>query len=141
MISGLSRSQIQVFVLQWFRLTPRSTLSLQLWTSMILNPMSTLSLCNFRWFQVYTNLKMSDGSGNWWDPLCPCKVTRKRIVMTTMAICCFVLTAWTVVITGQTKSSVPQNVSLVFIDDSKSVDNLNITLSSRVMSSNNAFTN
>ncbi len=38
----------------------------------------------------------------------------------------------TVVITGQAKGSAPQNVSLVFIDDSKSVDNLNITLSSKV---------
>jgi hypothetical protein len=36
------------------------------------------------------------------------------------------------VITGQTKGTAPQNVSLVFIDDSKSVDNLNITLSSKV---------
>jgi len=40
----------------------------------------------------------------------------------------------TVVITGQSKGVVPQNVSLVFIDDSKSVDNLNITLSSKVLS-------
>ena len=75
---------------------------------------------------------MSEGSGCC-DKICPCKVTRKRIVMTVMAICCFLLTAWTVVITGQAKGSAPQNVSLVFIDDSKSVDNLNITLSSKVL--------
>ena len=77
------------------------------------------------------HFRMSEGT-SCCEKNCNCKVTRKRIVMTIMAICCFVLTAWTVVITGQAKGSVPQNVSLVFIDDSKTVDNLNITLSSRV---------
>jgi hypothetical protein len=38
-----------------------------------------------------------------------------------------------VVITGQVKGSAPQNVSLVFVDDSKSVDNLNFTLSSKLI--------
>jgi len=86
------------------------------------------------YFITYSQyLSGNEFPGNWWDPFCPCRVTRKNIVMTILAICCFALTAWTVFITGQPPNVVPQNISLVFIDDSKSVDNLNITLSSRVI--------
>ena len=31
-----------------------------------------------------------DGDGNFWDPYCPCRVTRKNIVMTFLGIVRFV---------------------------------------------------
>ena len=43
---------------------------------------------------------MSD-DGNFWDPYCPCRVTRKNIVMTFLAICCFALVTWTIIVTGE----------------------------------------
>jgi len=45
---------------------------------------------------------MSD-DGNCWDPYCCCRVTRKNIVMTFMAIACFALVTWTIVVTGRVK--------------------------------------
>ncbi len=51
--------------------------------------------------------------------------------MTFLAICCFALVAWTVVVTGQyNPETAAKNVSFVFIDDSKTVLNLNFSLSS-----------
>jgi len=70
---------------------------------------------------------MSD-DGNFWDPYCCCRVTRKNIVMTVMAIACFALVTWTIIATGEFKPPIATNVSFVFIDDTKSIDNLNITL-------------
>ena len=72
---------------------------------------------------------MSD-DGNWWDPYCCCRVTKKNIVMTFLAICCFALVTWTIVVTGQVSILPSSNVSFVYIDDTKSIDNLNITLTS-----------
>jgi len=40
------------------------------------------------------------GDGNWWDPYCPCRVTRKNIVMTFLGFCCLGLVIWTVVTSG-----------------------------------------
>ncbi len=68
--------------------------------------------------------------GNWWDPYCPCRVTRKNVVMTFLGLCCLALVTWTVVSSGNTTPNPPLNVSIVFVDDSKSIDNLNFTLSS-----------
>ncbi len=72
---------------------------------------------------------MSD-NGNWWDPYCPCRVTRKNIVMTFLAMGCFALVTWTIVVTGRYDPAVAANVSYVFIDDTKDISNLNITLTS-----------
>lgn len=69
--------------------------------------------------------------GNFWDPYCPCKITRKNIVMTFLCICCFALTAWTLVVTGQTDVSASKNVSYILIDDTKAITQLNITLTSQ----------
>jgi hypothetical protein len=69
--------------------------------------------------------------GNWWDPYCPCRVTRKNIVMTCLAIGCFALVTWTIYATGQHDSDgVENNVTYVYVDDTKSLLNLNFTLSS-----------
>ena len=68
--------------------------------------------------------------GNWWDPYCCCRVTRKNIVMTFLAMCCFALVTWTIVETGRHDPTAALNVSYVFIDDTKSISNLNITLKS-----------
>jgi len=58
--------------------------------------------------------------GNWWDPYCPCRVTRKNIVMTVLAMCCFALVAWTIIVTGQHDPMQGKNVTYIFIDDTKS---------------------
>ena len=50
--------------------------------------------------------------------------------MTFLAICCFALVTWTIVVTGQVSILPSSNVSFVYIDDTKSIDNLNITLTS-----------
>ena len=73
---------------------------------------------------------MSD-DGNCWDPYCPCRVTRKNIVMTCLAIGCFALVSWTVVVTGQVDNAKSNQTNYVIeIDDSKSIESINITLSS-----------
>ena len=73
---------------------------------------------------------MSD-DGNCWDPYCPCRVTRKNIVMTCLAIGCFALVVWSVVVTGQVDNIKSNQTNYVIeIDDSKSIESINITLSS-----------
>ena len=57
--------------------------------------------------------------GNWWDPYCPCRVTKKNIVMTVLAICCFALVTWTIIVTGQHDPAQGKNVTYIFIDDTK----------------------
>ena len=76
---------------------------------------------------------MGDDYDNFWDPYCPCRVTRKNIVMTILAILSFALVAWTVIITGQDSGllkGAKSNVTYVYVDDSKGVGNINITMSS-----------
>ena len=72
---------------------------------------------------------MSD-NGNWWDPYCPCRVTRKNIVMTFLAACCFALVTWTIIVTGEDANTKVMNISYVFIDDTKRIENFNFTLNS-----------
>jgi len=72
-----------------------------------------------------------DGDGNFWDPYCPCRVTRKNIVMTFLGIVSLGLVVWTVIMTGQDQGllGTKSNVTYVFVDDSKIIDNVNITMS------------
>uniref|UniRef100_A0A0K2UZ45 Tetraspanin31Blike [Bombyx mori] n=1 Tax=Lepeophtheirus salmonis TaxID=72036 RepID=A0A0K2UZ45_LEPSM len=71
--------------------------------------------------------------GNWWDPFCPCLVTRKNIVMTTLAFCCIALVTWTVVVTAKDPANnnlIKSNVTFIVIEDSKTIANLNLTMKS-----------
>lgn len=73
---------------------------------------------------------MADG-GNFWDPYCPCKVTRKNIVMTVLTILSFALVAWTVVVTGKGPLGLEKgNQTYIIVDDSKALDSINITMAS-----------
>lgn len=68
--------------------------------------------------------------GNCWDPYCPCRVTRKNIVMTILVILSVALVAWTVVTTGLNgNAGKTSNITHVVIDDSKGIDKINITMS------------
>ena len=63
---------------------------------------------------------MSEGDGNFWDPYCPCRVTRKNIVMTILAILCFVLVFWTVIETSYELAVPPKpNITLYSVTSSK----------------------
>jgi len=77
---------------------------------------------------------MGDDYDNFWDPYCPCKVTRKNIVMTFLAMASFALVAWTVIITGQANNLLDMegsNVTYITVDDSKEVFNINITMATQ----------
>jgi len=50
--------------------------------------------------------------------------------MTVLAMCCFALVAWTIIVTGQHDPMQGKNVTYIFIDDTKSINALNITLKS-----------
>ena len=52
---------------------------------------------------------MSDGNDNFWDPYCPCKVTRKNVVMTILTILCFALVFWTVIQTSFEEPIAPKS--------------------------------
>lgn len=72
-----------------------------------------------------------DADNNFWDPWCPCRVTRKNIVMTFLGIVSLGLVVWTVIMTGQSDGLLGEksNVTYVFVDDSKVIDNVNFTMS------------
>lgn len=78
---------------------------------------------------------MSDGDDSTckelWEHYCPCKLTKKNIVLITITILCFALVIWTCVVTidGPAKPP-PSNISYVIIDDSRRLENLNFTTSS-----------
>ena len=57
---------------------------------------------------------MGDGNDNFWDPYCPCKVTRKNVVMTVLTILCFALVVWTVLETSfEEEAPPPSNITTV----------------------------
>jgi len=72
-----------------------------------------------------------DPDHNFWDPYCPCRVTRKNIVMTFLGIVSLGLVVWTVIMTGQDSGllGAKSNVTYVFVDDSKIIENVNFTMS------------
>jgi len=72
-----------------------------------------------------------DADNNFWDPYCPCRVTRKNIVMTFLGIVSLGLVVWTVIMTGQGEGLLGEkgNVTYVYVDDSKLIENVNITMS------------
>ena len=76
---------------------------------------------------------MSEGGGGWfeqlWDKVCPCRLIRKNIVMTTLVILSFALVTWTVMATMEApKPPPPSNVTYVMIDDTKELELLNFTM-------------
>ncbi|CAB4068791.1 unnamed protein product [Lepeophtheirus salmonis] len=76
---------------------------------------------------------MSEEDAIYCEPRCPCILTRKRIVLTILALCCMALVTWTVVVTAKTPNQLGGsgiNTTYVFIDDSKGIENLNITMNS-----------
>ncbi|CAB4066788.1 TSPAN13_31 [Lepeophtheirus salmonis] len=81
----------------------------------------------------YLDFSNMSEDGNWWDPFCPCLVTRKNIVMTTLAFCCIALVTWTVVVTAKDPANnnlIKSNVTFIVIEDSKTIANLNLTMKS-----------
>lgn len=74
---------------------------------------------------------MSEGYDNFWDPYCPCKVTRKNVVMTVLAILCFVLVFWTVIITSyETDTDAKPNLTLYSVSSSKTLAEIDFAMSS-----------
>lgn len=74
---------------------------------------------------------MSEGDGNFWDPYCPCRVTRKNIVMTILAILCFVLVFWTIIETSYELDNPPKpNITLYAVTSSKKLAEIDFAMSS-----------
>ena len=70
---------------------------------------------------------MAEGNGNFWDPYCPCKVTRKNIVMTCLAILCFILVFWTIIETSHVDDLHPtSNTTKIPISSKKSLAELEL---------------
>ena len=68
---------------------------------------------------------MSEGNDNFWDPYCCCKVTRKNVVMTILAILCFALVFWTVIETSFEPAEEPMaNGTQIKIPSKKSLEGL-----------------
>ena len=71
---------------------------------------------------------MSEGYDNFWDPYCPCKVTRKNVVMTVLTILCFALVFWTIIQTSIEDDEIPKsNVTEIKIPSSKTLDTFEFT--------------
>ena len=64
---------------------------------------------------------------NFWDPYCPCRVTRKNIVMACLVLCSFTLVSWTLIVTGN-YVPIKKNINHVVIDQDKKVDNIKFKL-------------
>ena len=72
---------------------------------------------------VENKLIMSEGNDNFWDPYCPCKVTRKNVVMTFLTILCFALVFWTIIQTSfEDDVEAKSNVTEIKIPSSKTLD-------------------
>ena len=70
---------------------------------------------------------MSEGNDNFWDPYCPCKVTRKNVVMTILAILCFALVIWTIIATSYEvkDANIGLNGTVVKVKSDKPLDEFN----------------
>ena len=70
---------------------------------------------------------MSEEYDNFWDPYCPCKVTRKNVVMTFLAIGCFALVVWTVFETSKMDEVVEKEMVMqIKVLDTKGLEEIDI---------------
>ncbi len=71
---------------------------------------------------------MSEEFDNFWDPYCPCKVTRKNVVMTILTLLCFALVFWTIIQTSiEDDVEKASNVTQIKIPSSKTLDAFKFT--------------